>query len=661
MTPAQWQKVNELFDLALEAPADTWAKLVADAEDPEVSAELSALLDAHARSGSFLAEPVVKLGTRGLASRVSRLFEAPRAFAAGETVEDFEILRLVGEGAFAKVYLSRQISLSRQVALKVSADVGKEARVMAGLEHDHIVPVFSETILPDKGLKLVCMQFVHGATLQKVIDRLAELPPESRSGQAILDIVDRADEVSGALFNPAALRDRERLGALGLLGAGLWIGCALAEALAFAHERGILHLDVKPANIMLNRYGRPMLTDFNVSLTPEDIAEGNMAGLGGTISYMPPEQSELFRTRDTRAMQAIDHRADVYALGVVLTELLTCAKVWPSPKAEKDGAPHVLRGTEVLPDEVSAVLHVATRAQAKDRFDSAARFADALRNCLRMAEVRRNLPVAGRWPEFARRRPVLGLVILAALPQVMGSVVNITYNAVRVVDGLTPEQKDVFESTILPYNVLFYPLGLWLVWRQLAFLIRSLQRRRDRYMPDPASMSALRRRVLRTPYALFAAATVGWLPGAIIFPAVIDWVAGPIAASVYMHFAISFVSSWLIALTYSFLLLEAVILQVVYPQFWTGTCDIRGSARTELAHVTARLTVFQILAGIIPLAGAAMIVGAGPEAIDPERYWVFQVMVVGLISLGMCGFVFAIKTAENVKRTVSAFTGVSIN
>jgi drug/metabolite transporter superfamily protein YnfA len=69
------------------------------------------------------------------------------------------------------------------------------------------------------------------------------------------------------------------------------------------------------------------------------------------------------------------------------------------------------------------------------------------------------------------------------------------------------------------------------------------------------------------------------------------------------------------------------------------------------------LKLFQVLAGLVPLAGAAMIVGGGRALIEPERFRIFQVMVVGLIALGMFGFVFALKTAESVKRTVAAFTG----
>src|SRR5437588_8762727 len=88
--------------------------------------------------------------------------------APGARVGDFELLHLLGEGAFAKVFLARQLSLGRLVALKVAADPGSEARTLARLEHDHIVQVFAEDVVPERGMRLLCMQYVPGTTLQRV-------------------------------------------------------------------------------------------------------------------------------------------------------------------------------------------------------------------------------------------------------------------------------------------------------------------------------------------------------------------------------------------------------------------------------------------------------------------------------------------------------------
>src|SRR5258708_6457637 len=84
----------------------------------------------------------------------------------GDTLDDFEILRELGAGSFAKVFLARQISLDRQVALKVSDRCGTEARTLASLEHEHIVRVFSETVHPTSCFRILCLQSVPGTTLE---------------------------------------------------------------------------------------------------------------------------------------------------------------------------------------------------------------------------------------------------------------------------------------------------------------------------------------------------------------------------------------------------------------------------------------------------------------------------------------------------------------
>ena len=109
----------------------------------------------------------------------------------GQTIEDFELVAVLGSGAFSTVFLARQTSLGRFVALKVTANVGGEARTMASLDHDYIVKVFSETVLADRNLRLLCMQFVPGTTLGPVIERLAEHSSTVWTGAELLAAIDR--------------------------------------------------------------------------------------------------------------------------------------------------------------------------------------------------------------------------------------------------------------------------------------------------------------------------------------------------------------------------------------------------------------------------------------------------------------------------------------
>src|SRR6185503_924491 len=98
--------------------------------------------------------------------------DMPMALLPGAKVDDFEIVRLLGRGAFGHVYLARQMTLDRLVALKISANRGSEGRTMARLEHQHIVQVFSEKVDPDFNQRLLCMQLVPGIGLDKLIGML---------------------------------------------------------------------------------------------------------------------------------------------------------------------------------------------------------------------------------------------------------------------------------------------------------------------------------------------------------------------------------------------------------------------------------------------------------------------------------------------------------
>src|SRR5262249_26999634 len=148
----------------------------------------------------------------------------------GDRLDDFELVRLLGAGSFGRVFLARQLSLGRLVALKITAGAGNEARTLARLEHEHILLIFFEVADPLQGLHLLCMQYVPGSTLARVIEALERIDRADWDGQAILDVLDAADSEPVNL-NAAALRDRELLAESDFVEAGCWLGARLAEAL----------------------------------------------------------------------------------------------------------------------------------------------------------------------------------------------------------------------------------------------------------------------------------------------------------------------------------------------------------------------------------------------------------------------------------------------
>src|SRR5262249_11473754 len=152
-----------------------------------------------------------------------------------------------------------------------------EAQLLAGLEHDHIVKVYSEFVDPQSRSHSLVLQYIPGTTLAKVIRQLYQGPAEERSGRGLLAAIDGLS-VGAIGFDPATSQYREFLSRLPFSEAVCRMGVQLAEALSFAHARGILHCDIKPANILLNRYGRPMLVDFNVSVAGARRSSGELLG-----------------------------------------------------------------------------------------------------------------------------------------------------------------------------------------------------------------------------------------------------------------------------------------------------------------------------------------------------------------------------------------------
>src|SRR5258706_2079512 len=217
----------------------------------------------------------------------------------GTTLGKYKILAPLGQGGMAHVYLAHQENLDREVAIKVlppwyAADrnfverFNLEARLVARLSHPNIVTIhdFSE----QNGHLYIVMQLVDGGTLKQLLDRLRD--PSSSANQ-------HSQEVIGAIDVAEANRIFQQL----------------ANALAYAHEQGIIHRDIKPVNVLLDRTKRPILSDFGIAKVLASTKELTRPGAGvGTPEYMSPEQCKG---------EQVDGRADIYALGVMLYESLT--------------------------------------------------------------------------------------------------------------------------------------------------------------------------------------------------------------------------------------------------------------------------------------------------------------------------------------------------
>jgi Flp pilus assembly protein TadD len=237
----------------------------------------------------------------------------------GERWGDLALVRELGRGGFARVYLATEASTGdRPVAVKLAFNGGAEAKTLGRLNHPNVVPILSAPSDAATGLTAVCMPFLGGATLNDVLDRAyrtaGAAPP--RRAVVILDAVRAAVRAGDPPLDNSA---PDRWLSHGSYCEGVaFIGLKIAEALAFLHERGVFHLDLKPSNVLLGAGGRPMLLDFNLSADRRNAATRP----GGTLPYMAPEQVAAL-TAEPGIPWPADARSDVFSLGVILYELLT--------------------------------------------------------------------------------------------------------------------------------------------------------------------------------------------------------------------------------------------------------------------------------------------------------------------------------------------------
>jgi serine/threonine protein kinase len=562
-----------------------------------------------------------------------------------QQIGEFAILKKLGEGAYGQVFLASQTSLGRQVALKITRgeETGRnEGQLLAGLEHDHIVKVFSEFSDLSTGTHGLCLQYIPGTNLGEVIQHIHANGRVPDCGKDILAVLDahRHGETS---FDPAALRDRDALSGETFAQAVCRLGARLAEALAFAHIKRILHCDIKPANILLTPYGRPMLADFNVAF--DRTRHRASDGIGGTMAYTAPEHAAALRGV---LGGRVDERCDVYSLGVVLQELGTGERPEPCDpfiervQFEVTKKPNPL---DRLPRELAMVIRRCLNADPARRYQTAEELANALMGAWHLLAAQRTIPAPGRIGNWVNAHPVVALALAACLPHLAASVVNIGYNSVEI--RLTLAQQQAFAVLVMSYNLLAYPLllgivglYLWRLQRQLAGLTWA----------SWSQLDETRNGVRRWGWRTLVLGAVGWFPGGLLFPLVIDLAADPVPWQTYIHFAISFTLAGLIGVVFCYLATEYVVFRALLPRLCDPDHYTRGEIWSEFGPLTAPYAPFLVLACAVPLTGAVLLIAST----DGMLTLGFRLLVTGLIGLGVVG----VGIAERLTRELRSLAAV---
>jgi serine/threonine protein kinase len=357
-----------------------------------------------------------------------RLHQCGPALVAGESptqLGDFRIIREIGRGGMGIVYEAEQESLARHVAVKVlppSALLNpvslerfhREARTAAQLHHTNIVPVFG--VGEQDGFHYLVMQLIQGVGLDQILAQLAQgqgalscpttisSPGTAQPSRPITATIQQTGEVSAV--------------AQVLVGGEYWknvaqIGAQAAAALHYAHQRGTLHRDVKPANLLLDRQGIVWITDFGLAKAMEHDALSQAGDIVGTLRYMAPE----------RFQGEADARSDIYSLGLTLYELLTLRPAYesssPGTLMRRISDEQPLRPRAInpaIPRDLETIVLKAIAREPAHRYPSGKELADDLGCFLEDQPIRaRRLGAAERlWRWSRRNRAVASLIGLAA-------------------------------------------------------------------------------------------------------------------------------------------------------------------------------------------------------------------------------------------------------
>src|SRR5262249_10905469 len=360
MTPERWQQVKQIFQSAIELPPSERNSFISQAcaNDPELRSEVESLISSHNEAGDSVEEAATQMAAQIVTDEQD-------ASLIGGSLGPYQIIGSIGKGGMGEVYLAQDTRLARRVALKLlrreyTKDEDRlrrfkqESRAASALNHPNIVTVYE--IGQSDSLHYMATEYVEGETLRRHM---------TSSKIKLREALDIAIQVAGAL--------------------------------AAAHHAGIIHRDIKPENVMLRSDGYAKVLDFGLAKLSEQqrarddqamtvpLVETESGIVLGTANYMSPEQAEA---------RPVDHRTDIFSLGVVLYEMFTSEQPF-SGKSLIDTLHAIVNqdprpATELNPQLPREVMDILDKAMAKapnERYQHAGDFEIDLRRLKRSVET----------------------------------------------------------------------------------------------------------------------------------------------------------------------------------------------------------------------------------------------------------------------------------
>ncbi len=355
MDAKRWKQIKEIYDGALDLRDDERASFLAEAcgGDDDLRREVESLLAAHEDAGSFLQSPAVEVAAREIVGDEDNS-SAPQLI--GRELANYKIISLLGKGGMGEVYSAQDTRLNHVVALKIlppgmATDQDRmrrftrEAKAASALKHPNVATIYD--IGKSEGTSFIAMEYIEGQTL--------------------------AAKISGRPLDVGEIVE---------------ITIQVADALGEAQSKGVTHRDIKPANIMLTPRGQVKVLDFGLAkiTRPEwqtvssDISTASRTETGvvmGTAPYMSPEQA---------LGQEVDHRSDIFSLGVLAYEMTTGCRPFTGASATEiiDQILHaqpepIVRYNEHAPAELERIVNRLLEKERERRYQSAGELLQDLR------------------------------------------------------------------------------------------------------------------------------------------------------------------------------------------------------------------------------------------------------------------------------------------
>ena len=358
----------------------------------------------------------------------------------GQKLGDFEVLKMIGQGGMGAVFLARQVSLDREVAIKVISSVGspqaknldrfkRESKVLAKISHPNIVPIYE--VGQQGPYSYFAMEYVKGVSLDKILSSIRNAKPDEKASKVIHKCLKAQasvygnnhpedDDAKGIEIDTDYIVEMSRIIA------------SIASALDYAHNKGILHRDIKPSNILIASDGTAKLVDFGLAKGQAQESITITGEFFGTPSYVSPEQ---IRKPDT-----VDCRSDVFSLAATFYECLTLHVPFEGDTVNETLTQVISR--EAVPPkkycprlstDFNTVLLHALEKSPEDRYQTAGDFVADIRNILEFKPITAKRPsITRRAYKTLRRNPLkIAIIGISILVIVLGYFLFTNYTQKR--------------------------------------------------------------------------------------------------------------------------------------------------------------------------------------------------------------------------------------